>query len=53
MNSIIGNVVKLYLSEYDSVFDMVADAITYQEEGYTVYCYDGNGELIITGEDVK
>ena len=47
------NIIKLYLDEYDSVFDMVADAIAYQEEGYVVYCYDENGELIITGEDVK
>ena len=53
MNSIINNVVKLYLDEYDSVFDMVVDVVTYQEEGYVVYCYDENGELIVTGEDVK
>lgn len=53
MNSIINNVVKLYLDEYDSVFDMVVDAVTYQEEGYVVYCYGENGELIVTGEDVK
>ncbi len=43
------NVVNLYLDEYDSVFDMVADAIAYQEDGYIVYCYDENGELIVTG----
>ena len=48
MNSIINNVVNLYLDDYDSVFDMVADAIAYQEDGYIVYCYDENGELIVT-----
>ena len=53
MNSIVNNVVKLYLDEYDSVFDMVADAIAYQEEGYVVYCYGENGELLATSDDVK
>ena len=53
MNSIIGDVVKLYLSGYDSVFDMVADAVMYQEDGYVVYCYGENGELLATSEDVK
>ena len=53
MNSIINNVVKLYLNEYDSVFDMVADAAIYQEDGYIVYCYGENGELLATSEDVK
>ena len=53
MNSIINNVVKLYLNEYDSIFDMVVDAVMYQEVGYIVYCYGENGELIVTGEDVK
>ena len=47
------NIIKLYLDEYDSVFDMVVDAVTYQEKGYVVYCYNENGELIVTGEDVK
>ena len=47
------NIIKLYLDEYDSVFDMVVDAVTYQEEGYVVYCYDENGELLATSEDVK
>ena len=53
MNSIINNVVKLYLNGYDSVFDMVVDAVTYQDEGYVVYCYGENGELLATSEDVK
>ena len=53
MSNIINNVVKLYLNEYDSVFDMSADAIMYQEEGYVVYCYGENGELLATSEDVK
>ena len=43
------NIVKLYLDDYDSVFDMVADATAYQEDGYIVYRYDENGELIVTG----
>ena len=42
------NIIKLYLDDYDSVFDMVADAIAYREDGYIVYCYDENGELIVT-----
>ena len=53
MNNIINNIVKLYLSEYDSVFDMAADAAIYQEDGYIVYCYGENGELLATSEDVK
>lgn len=53
MNSIIGNVIKLYLEEYDSVFDMAADAVMYQEDGYVVYCYGENGELFAISEDVK
>ena len=53
MNSIINNVVKLYLNEYDSVFDMIEDAITYKDEGYIVYCYDENDELFATNNDVK
>ena len=53
MNSIINNVVKLYWSEYDSVFDMVVDAVMYQDEGYIVYCYGENGELFATSKDVK
>ena len=53
MNSIVNNVVKLYLDEYDSIFDMVIDAVTYQEVGYIVYCYGENGELLTTSEDVK
>ena len=53
MNSIINNVVKLYLNEYESVFDMAVDAVMYQEDGYVVYCYGENGELLATSEDVK
>lgn len=53
MNSIINNVVKLYLNEYDSVADMAADAAWYEMEGYIVYCYGENGELLATSEDVK
>ena len=53
MNSIINNVVKLYLNEYESVFDMVVDAVMYQEVGYIVYCYGENGELLATSKDVK
>lgn len=47
------NVVKLYLDEYDSVFDMVVDAVIYQDDGYVVYCYGENGELLVTSEAVK
>ena len=53
MNSIINNAIKLYLGEYDSVFDMAADAAWYEMEGYVVYCYGENGELLVTSEDVK
>lgn len=53
MNSIINNVVKLYLNEYESVFDMVVDTVMYQEEGYVVYCYGENGELFATSKNVK
>lgn len=53
MNSIINNVVKLYLNEYESVFDMAVDAVTYQDNGYVVYCYGENGELLATSGDVK
>ena len=53
MNNIIGNVVKLYLNEYDSIFDMAIDAVMYQEVGYIVYCYGENGELFVTSKDVK
>ena len=53
MNSIINNVVKLYLNEYESIFDMAVDAVMYQEDGYVVYCYGENGELLATSEDVK
>ena len=53
MNNSINNVVKLYLNEYESVFDMVVDAVMYQEDGYIVYCYGENGELLATSEDVK
>ena len=53
MNSIINNVVKLYLNEYESVFDIAADAVIYQKDGYIVYCYGENGELLATSEDVK
>lgn len=53
MNSIINNVVKLYLNEYDSIFDMVVDVVMYQEVGYVVYCYGENEELLATSEDVK
>ena len=47
------NIIKLYLSEYDSIFDMVIDTVMYQDEGYIVYCYGENGELLVTSEDVK
>ena len=47
------NVIKLYLNEYDSIFDMVIDTVIYQDEGYVVYCYGENGELLATSEDVK
>ena len=47
------NVIKLYLSEYDSIFDMVIDTVIYKDEGYFVYCYGENGELLATSEDVK
>lgn len=47
------NIIKLYLNEYDSVFDMAIDAVRYQENGYIVYCYGENGELLATSEDVK
>ena len=53
MNSIINNVVKLYLNEYESVADMAADAAWYEMKGYIVYCYGENGELLVTSEDVK
>ena len=46
MNSIINNVVKLYLNEYDSVFDMVADADYYEKMGYVVFCYGKSNNLI-------
>ena len=46
MNSIINNVVKLYLEEYDSVFDMVADVDYYEKMGYVVFCYGAKGNLI-------
>ena len=53
MNSIIGNVVKLYQYNYYSSIEMNKDAKLYVSAGYVVYCYDENGELIVTGEDVK
>lgn len=46
MNSIINNVVKLYLEEYDSVFDMAADVDYYEKMGYVVFCYGIKGNLI-------
>lgn len=46
MNSIIGSVVKLYLEDYDSVFDMAADADYYEKIGYVVFCYGAKGNLI-------
>ena len=47
------NIIKLYLNEYDSIFDMAVDAVMYQEVGYVVYCYGENGELLSISEDVK
>ena len=46
MNSIINNVIKLYLDEYDSVFDIAADADYYEIMGYVVFCYGAKGNLI-------
>lgn len=50
MNSIIGSVVKLYLEDYDSVFDMAADADYYEKIGYVVFCYGAKGNLISVSE---
>ena len=47
------NIIKLYLNEYDSVFDMAVDAVMYEMEGYTVYCYDDKGQLIPNDRAVK
>ena len=46
MSNIINNVVKLYLNEYDSVFDMAADADYYEKMGYVVFCYGESNNLI-------
>lgn len=53
MNSIIGNVVKLYLNNYYSFVEMDRDADLYISAGYVVYLYDENGELRKIMEAVK
>ena len=46
MSNIINSIVKLYLNEYDSVFDMAADADYYEKMGYVVFCYGESNNLI-------
>ena len=53
MNSIIDNVVKLYLNNYYSSIEMDKDAKLYVSAGYVVYLYDENGELRTIMEAVK
>lgn len=47
------NIVELYLNNYESIWDMAADANYLEDKGYAVYCYGENGELLAISEDVK
>ena len=53
MSNIINNVVKLYLKEYESVFDMAADADYYEKMGYVVFCYGESNNLISVSEKYR
>ena len=37
---------KLYLSDFDSVFDMRQEVEILVEKGYAVFCYGENGDLL-------